>query len=55
MYMAYKTGDVMAAYKVQESDEVRAHMSDFRTGKHELFPIPDEEVRLGGLEQNPGY
>ena len=48
-------GDVMAAYKVQESDEVRAHMSDFRTGKHELFPIPDEEVRLGGLEQNPGY
>ena len=48
-------GDVMAAYKAQESDEVRAHMSDFRTGKHELFPIPDEEVRLGGLEQNPGY
>ena len=47
--------DVMAAYKASESDEVRAEMSDFVTGKHELFPIPDEEVRIGQLQQNPGY
>lgn len=47
--------DVMAAYKAAESDEVRAEMADFVTGKHELFPIPDEEVRIGQLQQNPGY
>lgn len=27
----------------------------FRTGKHELLPIPDYDVRAGGLTQNPGY
>ena len=30
-------------------------MFDFVDGKHELFPIPWEEISLGGLEQNPGY
>lgn len=48
-------GEVMAAYKAEESETVRAEMADFVTGKHELFPIPDEEVRLGGLTQNPGW
>ncbi|MBO8455483.1 MAG: RagB/SusD family nutrient uptake outer membrane protein [Bacteroidetes bacterium] len=47
--------DVMDAYKANESEQVRAQMGDFITGKHELFPIPDEEIRLGHLEQNPGY
>jgi len=47
--------DVMDAYKAGESAEVKAAMSDFVEGKNELFPIPYEEVRLGGLEQNPGY
>ena len=27
----------------------------FVTGKHELFPIPQGEVELAGLPQNPGY
>jgi starch-binding outer membrane protein, SusD/RagB family len=27
----------------------------FRTGKHELLPIPDYDVRSAGLTQNPGY
>ncbi|HEX4876679.1 MAG TPA: RagB/SusD family nutrient uptake outer membrane protein [Chitinophagaceae bacterium] len=27
----------------------------FRTGKHEVLPIPDYDVRAGGLTQNPGY
>ena len=30
-------------------------MSEFVKGKHELMPIPDEEIRIGGLVQNPGY
>lgn len=27
----------------------------FQVGKHELYPIPQGEVELVGLEQNPGY
>jgi hypothetical protein len=27
----------------------------FVTGKHELFPIPQGEVDISGLTQNPGY
>lgn len=27
----------------------------FKTGKHELMPIPDNEVKTGGLSQNTGY
>lgn len=47
--------EVMDAYKADETDEARSHMGEFVKGKHELFPIPDEEVRLGGLVQNTGY
>lgn len=28
---------------------------NFKTGKHELFPIPDQEIKVSGLTQNPGY
>ena len=48
-------GDVMGAYKAQESEEARQHMGEFVKGKHELFPIPYEEVKLSGLSQNNGY
>jgi starch-binding outer membrane protein, SusD/RagB family len=27
----------------------------YKTGKHELFPIPQSEVEVSGLTQNPGY
>jgi tetratricopeptide (TPR) repeat protein len=27
----------------------------FTTGKHELLPIPNDDVRSGGITQNPGY
>lgn len=27
----------------------------FVTGKHEVFPIPQQEVEISGLTQNPGY
>lgn len=46
---------VMNAYKASENEEVRTEMGDFVKGKHELMPIPYEEVRMGKLEQNPGY
>ncbi|MBS1661035.1 MAG: RagB/SusD family nutrient uptake outer membrane protein [Bacteroidetes bacterium] len=29
--------------------------SNFKAGKHELFPIPDQEVKVSGLTQNSGY
>lgn len=45
----------MDTYKANETSEARAEMANFIEGKHELFPIPQEEVNLGGLEQNPGY
>lgn len=45
----------MDAYKATESAEAKAEMGEFIPGKHELFPIPQEEVNLGGLTQNPGY
>ena len=45
----------MDAYKATETPEARAEMSEFVEGKHELLPIPAEEVRLGNLTQNPGY
>jgi hypothetical protein len=28
---------------------------NFKTGKHELFPIPQPEITVSGLTQNPGY
>lgn len=46
---------VMDAYKSTESAEAQAQMGEFIEGKHELLPIPQEECRLGGLEQNFGY
>ena len=42
-------------YRSNESSEVQNHMGDFIEGKHELFPIPNEEINLGGLTQNNGY
>lgn len=47
--------EVMDAYKSTETAEAQAQMAEFEAGKHELLPIPVEEVRLGGLTQNFGY
>ena len=46
---------VMDAYQAGESAEAKAEMATFTVGKHELFPIPQEEQRLSNLEQNPNY
>ena len=47
--------EVMTAYMAGETTEAKAQMSSFIQGKHELMPIPQKEVELGGLEQNPKY
>ena len=47
--------EVMEAYKAQESEEVRAEMGTFIKGVHELLPIPQQEIDLNPMEQNPGY
>lgn len=54
-------GDTMNAYRTKYMDENSGtsyegiYIREFVKGKHELFPIPYEEVRLSGLTQNPGY
>lgn len=49
--------EVMTAFG--QTEEVQAIYYDvlqpFRKGVHEIFPIPAEEIRLAGLQQNPGY
>ena len=45
----------MDAYAATESQKARDEMADFVAGKHELFPIPEEERMLNAMEQNPGY
>ena len=32
-----------------------AKITGFTAGKHEVFPIPQQEVNISGLTQNPGY
>jgi len=41
--------ETMDAYKAAETPEARSHMADFIAGKHETFPLPEEEVKLGEL------
>lgn len=43
------------SYGSNESAEARAEMASFIAGKHELFPIPAEEINLNPMAQNPGY
>lgn len=43
------------SYGKNESPEARAEMAAFVAGKHELFPIPAEEIALNPMTQNPGY
>ena len=47
----------MDAYKLTETEDAQHHMQEFIAGKHEIFPIPQEERQLNPthMEQNPGY
>lgn len=49
------TKATMDAYKATESSEAQSHMAEFIEGKHEIFPIPVEELELNMMDQNPGY
>lgn len=43
------TKQVMDTYKASEAPEAREHMAEFIAGRHETFPLPEEEVKLGNL------
>lgn len=43
------------SYGKAETEAAKAEMASFIKGKHELFPIPAEEINLNPMEQNPGY
>lgn len=43
------------SYGKNETKEARAEMASFIPGKHELFPLPSEEIALNPMDQNPGY
>lgn len=47
----------MDAYKATETPDAQYHMQEFVAGKHEIFPIPQEEIQLNPIEmkQNNGY
>lgn len=48
--------ETMDAYKATETAEAQSQMAEFIKGKHELFPIPMEEIDLNPvMDQNPGY
>ncbi|TLX70322.1 RagB/SusD family nutrient uptake outer membrane protein, partial [Labilibacter sediminis] len=47
--------EVMDAYKATESTEAQSHMAEFVKGKHELLPIPSQEIDLNPMDQNPQY
>ena len=47
----------MDVYAKTETQEAQSHIQAFVKGKHEIFPIPQEEIQLNPteMEQNPGY
>lgn len=48
--------ETMDAYKATETPECQSQMAEFIKGKHELFPIPFDEIDLNPLlTQNPMY
>ena len=42
-------------FDLVRTGQAAANIDGFVTGKHELFPIPQQEVDISGLTQNPGY
>lgn len=47
---------IMNAYRqTAEIKDLYPDMGQFREGVHEIFPIPAEERRIAGLDQNFGY
>lgn len=42
-------------FDLVRTGQAAAKITGFVAGKHELFPIPQTEVQISGLTQNPGY
>ncbi len=42
-------------FDLVRTGQAAAKLPKFVTGKHEVFPIPQDEVTLAGLKQNPMY
>lgn len=42
-------------FDLVRTGQAATKITGFVTGKHELFPIPQTEIDISGLTQNPGY
>ena len=42
-------------FDLVRTGQAATKITGFVTGKHEVFPIPQQEVSISGLEQNPHY
>jgi len=42
-------------FDLVRTSRAAAEITGFVTGKHEVFPIPQEEVTISGIKQNEGY
>ena len=42
-------------FDLVRTGQAATKITGFTTGKHEVFPIPQTEIQISGLTQNPGY
>jgi starch-binding outer membrane protein, SusD/RagB family len=42
-------------FDLVRTGQAASKITGFVTGKHEVFPIPQTEVEISALTQNPGY
>jgi hypothetical protein len=42
-------------FDLVRTGQAASKITGFRVGKHEVFPIPQQEVDISGLTQNAGY
>lgn len=42
-------------FDLVRTGQAASKLTNFVAGKHEVFPIPQQEVAVSGLTQNPGY
>ncbi|OOQ59791.1 RagB/SusD family nutrient uptake outer membrane protein [Mucilaginibacter pedocola] len=42
-------------FDLVRTGQAASKLTGFTTGKHEVFPIPQQEVTITGITQNPGY
>ncbi|HEX8022518.1 RagB/SusD family nutrient uptake outer membrane protein, partial [Mucilaginibacter sp.] len=42
-------------FDLVRTGQAATRITGFKTGKNEVFPVPQQEVDISGLTQNPGY